>query len=82
MRAEMLTKLEQELGQQISIVVNGARRDAPGGQSVLEVLRWLEIRPDRVAVELNKSIVRKRDWERTLVLDGAQIEVVEFVGGG
>lgn len=78
----MLIKLEQELGQQISIVVNGARRDAPGGQSVLEVLRWLEIRPDRVAVELNKSIVRKRDWERTLVLDGAQIEVVEFVGGG
>jgi thiamine biosynthesis protein ThiS len=33
-------------------------------------------------VELNKSIVRKRDWDATLVTGGSQVEVVEFVGGG
>ncbi len=46
------------------------------------LLDWLKIGSDRVAVELNKSIVRKRDWERTLLSDGSQIEIVEFVGGG
>ncbi|MCU1295258.1 MAG: thiamine biosynthesis protein ThiS [Bryobacterales bacterium] len=71
-----------ELGQGISILVNGVKREVPGGQSVSDLLRRLEISSERVAVELDKSIVRKRDWERTVVADGAEIEVVEFVGGG
>lgn len=68
--------------QQISILVNGIRREVPGGETVAELLKRLEIASERVAVELNKAIVRKRDWERTAVLQGAEIEVVEFVGGG
>lgn len=68
--------------QHISIFVNGVKREVPGGQSVAELLGTLEIGSDRVAVELDRSIVRKRDWERTPVLPGAEIEVVEFVGGG
>ena len=77
--------LEQKLleeQQQINVTVNGVRQSVPGGQSVLELLRQLEIGSDRVAVELDRSIVRKRDWERTVVADGAHLEVVEFVGGG
>lgn len=68
--------------QQISICVNGVRQEVPGGQSVAQLLSRLEISSDRVAVELDKNIVRKRDWEQTMVPDGAQLEVVEFVGGG
>lgn len=71
-----------KLGQQITISVNGVSRDVPGGQSVSEILDWLEISSDRVAVELDKAIVRKRDWASTPVSDGAEMEVVEFVGGG
>ena len=65
-----------------SVLLNGVKQNVPGGQSVLALLRKLEISSDRVAVELDKSIVRKRDWESTVVGDGAQLEVVEFVGGG
>ncbi len=46
------------------------------------LLEWLKVSSDRVAVELNKSIVRKRDWEQTPVPSGSQVEIVEFVGGG
>jgi thiamine biosynthesis protein ThiS len=46
------------------------------------MLSWLQLPADRVAVELNRQIVRKRDWERTPVPPASQIEVVEFVGGG
>ena len=66
----------------IAVSVNGEPRDVPAGRSVATLLEWLNLPADRVAVELNKSIVRKRDWPTTPVADGSQLEVVEFVGGG
>ncbi len=62
--------------------MNGERRQIPSDQSVAGMLSWLQLPADRVAVELNKLIVRRRDWEQTPVPPAAQIEVVEFVGGG
>jgi thiamine biosynthesis protein ThiS len=66
----------------ISILINGESREIPSGRSVAAMLEWLGVASERVAVELNKAIVRKRDWERTPVTAGSQVEVVEFVGGG
>jgi len=66
----------------ISITVNGKACNTPPEQSVIALLEWLQIPADRVAVELNKSIVRKRDWAQTKVQPNSQIEIVEFVGGG
>jgi thiamine biosynthesis protein ThiS len=68
--------------QQISVSVNGELRKFPAGQSVARLLSSLNISSDRVAIELNKTIVRQRDWDVTLVPAGSQIEIVEFVGGG
>jgi thiamine biosynthesis protein ThiS len=66
----------------IAIHVNGQTKQIAPGQSVAALLSSLDVSLDRVAVELNKSIVRKRDWERTTIPDGSEIEIVEFVGGG
>jgi thiamine biosynthesis protein ThiS len=33
-------------------------------------------------VELNKTLIRKRDWSATTISQGSQVEIVEFVGGG
>ena len=66
----------------IQIVVNGQLRAAPPGRSVIELLAWLGIDGDRVAVELNRSIVRREDWDKTEVGEGAALEIVQFVGGG
>ena len=67
---------------QIEIVVNGERRNAPPGQNLVEILAIFGLEADRVAVELNRAIIRKSDWEKTVVPDGAHLEVVQFVGGG
>lgn len=64
------------------IRVNGEPHEVPEGFSVAELLTLLGLPSDRVAVELNKTLVRKRDWARTSIPNGAQLEVVEFVGGG
>jgi thiamine biosynthesis protein ThiS len=68
--------------QAVRIFVNGDPFEVPSGSSISSLLAFLKIAPDRVAVELNKGLVRKRDWDVTSVDSGAQIEVVEFVGGG
>jgi thiamine biosynthesis protein ThiS len=67
---------------QIQITVNGQARQIPAGLHVRALLDLLGLTPDRVAVELNRAIVRKTDWDRTQIEDGARLEVVQFVGGG
>jgi thiamine biosynthesis protein ThiS len=66
----------------IEIFVNGERFQVPAGGNVTDMLEFLKIAPERVAVELDKALVRKRDWASTRVAGGARMEVVEFVGGG
>jgi len=66
----------------IGIVLNGDARRVPEGLNIAGLLKFLEIDGGRVAVELNRAIVRKPEWESAEVLDGAQVEVVWFVGGG
>jgi thiamine biosynthesis protein ThiS len=68
--------------QLIEILVNGQPARVSAGQTVLELLGELGIPNDRVAVELDRRIVHKRNWESTAVAPGAQVEIVEFVGGG
>lgn len=66
----------------IEIVVNGKPHSVPRGLNVSSLLRFLEIDLSRVAVELNRAIVRKPEWDSTAIGEGAQVEVVWFVGGG
>lgn len=66
----------------IQIVVNGQVRKVPAARSLLETLDFLEIDPARVAVELNRAIVRRAAWNEVRLEDGAALEIVQFVGGG
>jgi len=66
----------------IDIVVNGEPRRIPEGLSVEAFLRHAGIDPERVAVEMNREIVRRAAWPETVVPAEARIEVVQFVGGG
>ena len=66
----------------IQIVLNGRTRDVPEGLALDSLLAFLEIKPDRVAIERNRAIVRKPDWPVTKVEPADQLEIVWFVGGG
>ena len=67
----------------VQLTINGKQEVVPADLgSVEDLLRWLGVRSDRVAVEVNKILVRKRDWQQTAISGGSQIEIVEFVGGG
>jgi len=66
----------------IDIVVNGQPQAAPQGQTILGLLHQLQLDPARVAVELDRRIVKQPRWQETVLKSGAQIEIVQFVGGG
>ena len=64
------------------VTVNGERRSFPPGTTLLDVVRSLDLEPDRVAIELNRAIVKRERWTETAIASGAEIEIVQFVGGG
>jgi sulfur carrier protein len=66
----------------IQITVNGEARSAKEGQTVLGLLEELAIEPQRVAVEVDRRIVKQPCWGETELRAGAQVEIVQFVGGG
>jgi thiamine biosynthesis protein ThiS len=67
---------------EIHIVVNGEQRTTSAGQTVLGLLHDLQLDPARVAVELDRRIVKQPLWAGTTLAPGAQLEIVQFVGGG
>jgi thiamine biosynthesis protein ThiS len=64
------------------IQVNGEAHDVAQGLTIVDLLSNLGVRPDRVAVELNREIVKQRYWAETVLAPGAELEIVQFVGGG
>jgi thiamine biosynthesis protein ThiS len=66
----------------IEITVNGEPQTAPEGQTILGLLQQLELDPARVAVELERRIVKQPYWPETVLHTGAELEIVQFVGGG
>jgi thiamine biosynthesis protein ThiS len=66
----------------MQIRVNGELHNIAPGLTVSDLLTALSIRPDRVAVEMNRAIVKQPLWAETQVPDDAEIEIVQFVGGG
>ena len=66
----------------MEIIVNGESRKVAPEINLQDLLRLLELKEDRVAVELNRDIVRRDRWPETRLRDQDRLEIVQFVGGG
>ncbi len=66
----------------IEVTVNGEKCLIPETSTVAEVVESYGLDPTRVAVELDRRIIRQPDRGNTRVRAGAEIEIVQFVGGG
>ncbi len=64
------------------ILLNGDPRDMPEPLSVAALLDGLGLDPRTVAVELDRLVVKRTRYTDTVVADGAEVEIVAFVGGG
>ncbi|HSK71865.1 MAG TPA: sulfur carrier protein ThiS [Pyrinomonadaceae bacterium] len=66
----------------MKVFINGETREINQQLSLRELLEKLDLPQERVAVELNKEVVRKKDWETVKIADADKIEIIHFVGGG
>ncbi|HEY0050396.1 MAG TPA: sulfur carrier protein ThiS [Pyrinomonadaceae bacterium] len=66
----------------MKVFINGETRDIESNLNLRELLRRFDLPSERIAVELNRRVVRKKDWENIEIKDADKIEIVHFVGGG
>jgi thiamine biosynthesis protein ThiS len=66
----------------LRIFINGESRELSGTPSLAELITQLELPATRVAVELNREVVRRNEWSGTMLHENDRVEIVHFVGGG
>lgn len=66
----------------MEIHLNGEVRPWPEARSVAALLAELGIDTRLVAVERNRVVVKRAQYDDTIIVSGDEIEVVSFVGGG
>jgi thiamine biosynthesis protein ThiS len=68
----------------MKLVINGEDQtfDSPPPFTLSSLVEALAMKPDRVAIELNRDIVPRDRWPETQLHDGDRLEIVHFVGGG
>jgi thiamine biosynthesis protein ThiS len=64
------------------ITLNGDRFELAGAVTVTGLLVQLDIDPRRVAVEHNTVVLKRTAFDSTVVNEGDEVEIVNFVGGG
>jgi sulfur carrier protein len=66
----------------MEVIINGEPRSIPENTSVAGLIALLGIEGETVAVELDRTIVRRAAWTERTLAPGAKLEIVHFVGGG
>ncbi|HXE06404.1 MAG TPA: sulfur carrier protein ThiS [Acidobacteriaceae bacterium] len=69
----------------LTITINGQPRKfvkLDPGCAVAELIAEMDLKGDRVAVELNHQIAPRTQWEQLRLQSGDRLEIVHFVGGG
>jgi thiamine biosynthesis protein ThiS len=66
----------------MKLTINGQNRDIEKSGSLRLLLEQLQLSPERVVVELNGSILATEQYHETVLQDGDNLELIEFVGGG
>jgi thiamine biosynthesis protein ThiS len=66
----------------VTITLNGEPFELSGPLTVSQLLSHLEVDARRVAVEHNITVLKRTAFDDTIVCEGDQVEIVNFVGGG
>jgi sulfur carrier protein len=65
----------------MKLIINGEDREI-AATTVKELLDELRTQPERVAVEVNLSVVKRAEYASFCLKEGDRVEIVNFVGGG
>jgi thiamine biosynthesis protein ThiS len=66
----------------LNIILNGDQKEIAESLALDALIIELELKSERLAVEVNRRIIRRADWPSTTLAEGDKVEIVHFVGGG
>ena len=66
----------------IKINLNGKTLFLDKGTSVYKVIKKTKLQPNKIAIELNKKIINKKNVNKIFLKNKDKIEIVHFIGGG
>lgn len=64
------------------VYLNGEAKSIEDGLTLTQLVSQLDLPALRIAIELNRTVVRRFEWEKTKLSEDDRIEIVHFVGGG
>jgi thiamine biosynthesis protein ThiS len=66
----------------MNLIINGEDRQFDSALTIAGLLERLSMKPDRVAVEVNRELVPRERWATTQLSVDDKLEIVLFVGVG
>jgi sulfur carrier protein len=67
----------------MKLIVNGEQVSCGNGLTVSELLVEQKVKmPDMVSVEINGQILRRTEFEQTILKEDDKVEFLYFMGGG
>ena len=70
------------MSQEIQIQVNGSKKTIRSGLSLVDLIGILKLESGQIAIEVNRVIVKKENWNELILQENDVVEIVHFVGGG
>ena len=64
------------------IQINGEPREIAADTTLAQLVSLLQLKPEQIAIELNRTVVRRANWSKALLREDDTLEIVHFVGGG
>jgi len=64
------------------VTLNGEECTLKKGATIAELIAELGLKERRIAVEVNRDIISRKEYATTELHQGDVIEIVHFVGGG
>ena len=69
----------------LTLTINGQPREfaeLEPSATVADLVSAMDLKGDRIAIELNREIAQRTSWEQLPLNSGDRLEIVHFVGGG
>ena len=66
----------------MEVCVNGNPVSVPAGFTLAMLIQQLSLGGDKIAVELNRDIVPRSQYDALQLTEGDQLEIVQAIGGG
>ena len=64
------------------IVLNGKKFELKKKDTIAQLLKKIDIRSSKVAVEVNKVVIPKEKYKYFKFREKDRVEIVTFIGGG